>query len=146
MSKVLVVVAALVAPFVAEATCTWTTNADGQSGNVACTTVAETAIAATDASSLGFPTNQCPKGMQFFACATTAGASVSAAVTLSVYTYNPAAALWGVYPDQNMTTATGQRCQQFDGKWTVVAGGRIAVLPTAGTMSSGGLTVYWNCN
>jgi hypothetical protein len=42
-------------------------------------------------------------------------------------------------------TAT-QRCQIFDGKWLVVSGGRVAVIPTAGTIDGGGLTIYWNCN
>jgi hypothetical protein len=74
---------------------------------------------------------------------------VTAALTLSVYLQNSTAALWAKYPDGNMTSeaiTAAQRCQIFDGKWLVVSGGRVAVIPTAGTIDGGGLTIYWNCN
>lgn len=137
-------------PMAAAATCTWTTDAGNRSGNVVCTTVTETAFAGTASSALGWPLYACPKGMTLFACVDS-GKTLSAAATLSVFVYHPKAALWGKYPDQNITTETitsaaSARCQAFDGKWTVVGEGRIAVIPTAGTLDAGNFTIYWSCN
>ena len=148
MSKVLAVLVALVAPFVAEASCVWTVNADQQSGKVVCSTVSETAIAGAAGTTVGWPANMCAKGMYFTAC-TDSGQAVTAAATLSVYAYNPWATLWSKWPDRNFTSETitsTQRCQTFDALWTVVAGGRIAVIPTAGTLDGGSLTIWWGCN
>lgn len=145
MKRFLVVAAAILLPSLTLATCTWTTSADRRQGNVVCTTVSESAFTDATSSALGWQTDQCQKGITFFACADSTR-TVTAAVTLSVYAWDPQAQVWGVYPDQNMTSTTGQRCQQFDGKWTVVAGGRIAVIPTAGTLSAGSFTIYFACN
>ena len=148
MKKVLLVVA-LALPVGALATCTWTVDTGGQSGKAVCTTVAESAIAgAASASGTGWPASMCPKGMYFTAC-TDANQALTAAATLSVFAWNPWAGLWAKWPDRNITTEAitkEQRCQTFDALWTVVAGGKIAVIPTAGTLDGGGLTIWWACN
>jgi hypothetical protein len=148
MKKTLAVLVALSLPMAAMATCTWTTSATGTEGNVVCTTAGETAIAGAAAATVGWPVNQCKKGMTFQVC-TAAGQAVTAALTLSVYLQNSTAALWAKYPDGDMTSGTitaTERCQIFDGKWLVVSGGRVAVIPTAGTVDGGSLTIFWNCN
>jgi hypothetical protein len=148
--KRFIVVAALAfaLPVVAFPTCTWTANADGTSGNVVCTTVAETAIAGADSAALGWPLAYCPKGVAITACVDSTR-TLSAAATLSVFVYDPQASLWAFNSDLNITTATisaTQRCQNFLGIWTVVPAGRIALLPTAGTLSAGNFTIYFRCN
>ena len=148
MRYLVALVMAVALPWAASASCTWTTNLDQQSGKVVCTSVAETAIAGAAGTSVGWPANMCPKGMYFTAC-TDSGQAVTAAVTLSVYGYNPWATLWAKWPDRNLTTeaiTSTQRCQTFDAVWTVVGGGRIAVIPTAGTIDGGSLTIWWGCN
>ena len=63
MKKMLAVALALFLPLAAEATCTWTTNADDTSGKVVCTTVGETAIAGAGSALLGWQLSYCPKGV-----------------------------------------------------------------------------------
>jgi hypothetical protein len=146
MKKFLMLALFLLAPAsLAQATCTWTTNADNVTGNVVCTTVTETPFTDATSAALGWQLNQCPRGIDIFACAA-ASNTVTGAVTLSVYAWDATAKLWGVYPDQTLVSTTGQRCQHFDGKWIVVPSGRIAVLPTAGTVSGGSFTIYFACN
>lgn len=145
MRKLLVVLM-LALPMAATATCTWT-QTDPKNGYVVCTTANESAFASNTSAASGWMFSSCSRGITFFACADS-GQTLSGAGTLTVYTYNVVAALWGAYPDQNMTaTASGQRCQQFDAKWTAVTSpGRIAVLPIGVTVSGGGLTIYSECN
>ena len=147
--KWIIAVVALALPFAASATCTWTQNDfNYQSGSVVCTTAAETAIAGAAGTTVGWQINRCPKGMYVTVC-TAAGQAVTAALTLSVYAYNPSSALWAKWPDRNLTSeaiTSTQRCQTFDALWTVVSEGRFAVIPTAGTVDGGSLTVYWACN
>lgn len=149
MTRFLVALAlALSLPVVAEATCTWTANADGTSGNVVCTTVGETAFAGTTSAALGWPLSFCPKGIVITACVDSTR-TLSAAATLSAYVYDPQPSLWAFNTDLNITTATisaTQRCQNFIGVWTVVPAGRIALIPTAGTLDAGNFTIYFRCN
>ena len=149
MTKFLAVIAAIFLPFAAMATCTWTQDDfTSRSGSVVCTSTSETAIAGNAGTSVGWQINQCPKGMYITVC-TAAGQAVTAALTLSVYAYNPNASLWAKWPDRNFTSeaiTSAQRCQTFDALWTVVSQGRFAVIPTAGTVDGGSLTIYWACN
>jgi hypothetical protein len=149
MKRFLVVLAlSLSLPVVALATCTWTTDTGLTSGKVVCTSVAEAVIAGAAGTTVGWQANLCNKGMVFTAC-TDAGQAVTAAVTLSTFVYSPWAGLWGKLPDFNFTTETitaAQRCQTFAALQVVVPGGRIAVVPTAGTLDGGGLTIWWACN
>lgn len=135
-------------PSLALATCTWTTGQDMTSGNVVCTSVGETAFAGAASSALGWPLNFCAKGVVFTACVDS-GKALTAAATLSAYVYDPQAALWAFNTDLNITTATisaTQRCQNFVGVWTVVPAGRVALIPTAGTIDAGNFTIYFRCN
>jgi hypothetical protein len=144
----LVAVAIALSPAIALSTCTWTANADGTSGNVVCTTVGETAFAGAASASLGWPLTYCPKGFVLTACVDDTR-TLSAAATLSAYLYDPQASLWAKNPDLNFTTETisaTQRCQNFLAVWTVVPAGRIAFIPTAGTLSAGNFTIYFRCN
>ena len=131
----------------AAATCTWTTTSAFE-GKVVCTTVAETPFTFASSSSLGWPANQCPKGVTVVACNDGSNA-LTAAATLSMYVYDATIGGWAKYPDQNITTATitaAEQCQIFDGKWTVVPAQRLAFLPTAGTLAGGNFTIYYRCN
>ena len=148
MRAILWAVVLMLVPAIADATCTWTTDPGTQSGNVVCTSTSETAIAGTAGTSVGWALNLCPKGVYITACVDS-GKQVTAALTLSVYGYNPRAALWAKWPDRNYTSETisaAQRCQTWDALWTVVGEGRWAVIPTAGTIDAGNLTIYWACN
>lgn len=131
----------------AAATCTWTTTSPSE-GSVVCTTVSETAFTFATSSAVGWQGNLCPKGITITACNDGSNA-LTAAATLSMYVYDGAIGGWAMYPDQNITTATitaAQKCQVFDGKWTVVPGTRIAFIPTAGTLAGGNFTIYYRCN
>jgi len=135
-------------PTVALPTCVFTTSADNVTGNVVCTGVAETAIAGVSAATLGWPLVGCQKGFVVSACID-ATRTLSAAATLSAYVYDPVSSLWAFNTDLNFTTATisaTQRCQNFLATWTVVPAGRIAYLPTAGTLDAGNFTIYFRCN
>jgi len=146
--KALFAAVALAFSLPAVATCTWTSSADGTSGNVVCTTVAETAFAGTASEALGWPLVYCPKGIVITACVDSTR-NLTAAATLSVYVFDTQPGLWAKNPDLNITTATitaTERCQNFIGIWTVVPAGRIAVIPTAGTLSAGNFTTYFRCN
>jgi hypothetical protein len=148
MNRFLVALALSLSPVLASATCTWTTSADNVTGNVVCTGVAETAFAGASAATLGWPLTGCQKGFVVTACID-ATKTLSAAATLSAYIYDPVAALWAFNSDLNLTTSTisaTQRCQNFLATWTVVPAGRIAFLPTAGTLDAGNFTIYFRCN
>lgn len=149
MNRFLVAAAlSLLLPLSALATCTWTTSADNVTGNVVCTTVAETAIAGASSAALGWPLTGCQKGFVITACID-ATRTLSAAATLSAYIYDPVSSLWAFNTDLNFTSATisaTQRCQNFLATWTVVPAGRIAYLPTAGTLDAGNFTIYFRCN
>ena len=147
MKKLLLLASLAALPSLASASCTFTEN--GQfGGKVVCTTVAETAIAFTSAATLGWSVNACTKGIVVVACNDGSNA-LTAAATLSMYVYDSAIGGWMKYPDQDITTATitaAQKCQVFDGKWTVVPADRIAFLPTAGTLAGGNFTIWLRCN
>lgn len=148
MKRFLVVAAAILFPLPALATCTWTTDAGTTSGKVVCTATNESAIAGTAGTTVGWQADKCAKGMVFTVC-TDSGQQVTAALTLSMFLYNPWAALWSKAPDLDLTSATiaaAQRCQSFPGIWSVVPGGRVAVIPTAGTVDGGSVTIWWACN
>jgi len=149
VNRFLVFVAfAVLLPTLALPTCVFTTSADNVTGNVVCTGVAETAIAGVSAATLGWPLTGCQKGFVVSACID-ATKTLSAAATLSAYVYDPVSALWAFNTDLNFTTATisaTQRCQNFLATWTVVPAGRIAYLPTAGTLDAGNFTIYFRCN
>lgn len=139
---------ALLLPLAAEATCTWTTNAEGTSGKVVCTTVGETAFAGTDSALLGWELKDCSKGVVLTACVDSTR-TLSAAATLSTYIYDPQASLWAFNSDLNIVTATisaTQRCQNFPAINVLVPAGRLAIIPTAGTLSAGNFTIYFRCN
>lgn len=142
------IVALMFLPSVAMATCTWTTLFDNKSGNVVCTTVAETPFVFADSAALGWPSNLCPKGFTVIACNDGSNA-LTAAATLSLYLYDGVVGGWAKYPDQDITTATitaASKCQAFDGKWAVVPGTRVALIPTAGTIAGGNFTIHYRCN
>lgn len=148
MRYVIAVALALLLPLAAEATCVWTTNADDTSGNVVCTTVGETAFAGTTSAAVGWGLAYCSKGVVLTACVDSTR-TLSAAATLSFYLFDPQAALWAKAPDFNITTATisaTERCQTFPALNVVLPAGRMAVLPTAGTLSAGNFTIYFRCN
>ena len=146
--RLVAVAVALLLPLAAAATCTWTTSATNTDGTVVCTTVAETALAYNAGAAVGWPMTMCGKGVTFTACNDGTNA-LTAAATLSLFLYDSGVGGWAKYPDQNITTeaiTAAQRCQAFDGKWTVVPGTRIAILPTAGTLAGGNFTIHYRCN
>lgn len=149
MKKLIVaVLAAVLLPTIAAASCTWTTSESNTDGKVVCTTVAETVPAFNAGATVGWPMTMCPKGVTFTACNDGTNA-LTAAATLSVAIYDSGIGGWAKYPDQNITTeaiTAAQRCQAFDGKWTVVPGTRIAIVPTAGTLAGGSFTIWYRCN
>lgn len=149
MTKFLAVLAAFTLPIAASATCTWTQNDfTMQSGTAVCTSASETALSGSTSTGKGWQVSKCPKGMYITVC-TDSGQAVTAALTLSVFSFHPTAGLWAKWPDRNLTSeaiTSTQRCQTFDALWTVVAEGKFAVIPTAGTIDGGNLTIYWACN
>lgn len=143
MKKLVVLLALLVLPSLALATCTWTQTTGLTEGTVVCTSANESA---PTLATQGWQVNVCPKGITLFICADS-GQTLSGSGSVKVYLYNPTAALWGETPDLALSpTVASARCQGFSGIWTVVNTGRFAAVPVSVGVSSGGFTAYFSCN
>lgn len=141
--KHLAVALALFLPSLALATCTWTQSTGLREGTMVCTSANES-IPTTTAQ--GWQFTSCPKGVTVFICADDTR-TLSGSGTLKVALYHPVAAKWGETPDLAMSpTVASAQCQGFQGMWTVVEGGRIAVYPVSVGVSAGGLTAWFACN
>ena len=131
----------LTIPKLASAACTFT-QTELKSGTASCSLATET-IAPTDSSSLGwnFGSGVCPRGVSAFICSTS-GNLASGSVKLFVF--NDLAGKWGEVPDLSATVSATATCQGFPGVWTVVQGGRFALVPS-GVGGSGPWTIWMRC-
>ena len=83
-------------------------------------------------------------GVAVTVCAAT-GTTLSGAGTIEFYVYDPALPEWSYWVDGSKTvTASGSRCQTFDGIWIPVARGQVMAIAKGVTFSSGsaGVTVF----
>lgn len=73
------------------------------------------------------------------------GVTLSGAGTIEFYVYDPMLPEWSYWKTGSVSvTASGSRCQTFDGIWIPVARGQVMAVATGVTFSSGsaGVTVY----
>jgi hypothetical protein len=142
--KTIAAIAALFFAAPALATCTYAQQGKG-SGTAVCTTSTEAMPTLTN-QGWNFDFGWCPKGVTAFICAET-GKTLTAVGSMKLYVWHPVVQLWGEAPNQAQSvTVTGARCQQLDGIWTVVGGGRFAILPSGvTTAAAGGISVWMTC-
>ena len=143
MKKLALLLALMIFPAAATATCTWTQSPTLIEGKVVCTTANESAPTTV---AEGWQFSSCLKGMTLFVCADS-GATLTGTGNVKIFVWNPVAALWGELPGLvQAIDVTTSRCNAFAGLWTVVPGGRIAAVPVSVAVSAGGFTAWMSCN
>jgi len=81
-------------------------------------------------------------GFSVWVCAD-AEQTITAAFSLTAYAQEPYSLLWGPQPAWDVaSTSTGSRCAPIGTGWRVDSpAGRVAFAPSAGAVSSGGITI-----
>lgn len=138
---ILIAAALLLASPTFGADCTWSaitgaTRSRQGVGAVSCTLTPATADAAAGMWLNGVA------GFAVWVCAD-AGQTITTAFSLTAYAQEPYSLLWGPQPEWNATTtSTGTRCAPIGTGFKVDSpAGRVAYAPSAGAVSSGGITI-----